>query len=155
MRTCLSLRCMMLTAHWLCSHHTVPHSIRLTQSPLESSPSLQFENDGALQKSREITRLRDHEMPGQATARQLRAAALSVRVIYLSVSTVPCCVHLVFPLTRSTNQCYDTALKVNSSATEYEQTPNSLYNKHQIVIKRFPLSNKCMYRYVGHVVSAI
>ena len=144
MRTCLSLRCMMLTAHWLCSHHTVPHSIRLTQSPLESSPSLQFENDGALQKSREITRLRDHEMPGQATARQLRAAALSVRVIYQPASTAPLC--RVFPLTRSTKQCYDASLKVISSSKEYKQTPNSLCNnKHQIILHRTPLSNIIIY----------
>ena len=46
---------------------------------------------------------RNHEMPDHATAGQLQAAALSVRVIYQSASTAPYCVHLVFPLTRSTS----------------------------------------------------
>ena len=39
---------------------------------------------------------RNHEIPGRATDGQLQAAASSVRVIYQSASTVPCCVHLVF-----------------------------------------------------------
>ena len=74
-------------------------------------------------------------MPGQATAGQLQAAALSVRVIYPSTSTV-------FPFTRSTKQCYDASLKVNSSAKEYERTPHFLYHKkHQNIIHGFPLSN--------------
>ena len=42
-------------------------------------------------------------MPGPAAARQLLATArLSARVFYQSASTVPCCIHLVWPLTRST-----------------------------------------------------
>ena len=85
---------------------------------------------------------RNHEIPGQATVGQLQAAPLSVRVIYQSVNTVPCCVHLVFPLARSTKQCYDATVKVNSSATEYEQTPN--YLQHQMIFKRFPLSKDCL-----------
>ena len=85
-------------------------------------------------------------MPGQATAGQLQAAALSVRVIYQSASTAPCCVHMVFPLTRSAEQCYDAFRKVNSSAKECERTPNSLYhNKHRIILHRFPLSNNLLY----------
>ena len=62
-------------------------------------------------------------------------------MIYQSAGTVPCCFHLVFPPTGPTNQCYDATVKVNSSATEYEQTPNSLYNnKHQIIFSNGSLS---------------
>ena len=66
---------------------------------------------------------RNHEIPGRATDGQLQAAALSVRVIYQSASTVPCCVHLEFRLARRTKLRYDATLKVNSSATECGQGP--------------------------------
>ena len=89
---------------------------------------------------------KNHEMPGQATAGQLQAAALSVRVIYQSASTAPCFVHSVFPLARSSKRCCDASLKVNSSAEEYERTPNSLLPQqvHQIILHRFPLSNNLL-----------
>ena len=37
---------------------------------------------------------RNHEIHSQATAGQLQAATLPVRVIYQSSSTVPCCIRL-------------------------------------------------------------
>ena len=66
-----------------------------------------------------------------------------------SSGTVPCCVHSAFPLTRSTKQCYDAALKLNSSTAEYERTPNYLYNnKHLwIIFQRFPFSSNLLFLY--------
>ena len=52
---------------------------------------------------------------------------------------------LGIPLTPSMKQCYDATLNVKSPATEYERTPNYVYNKHQIISKRFPLSNKLVF----------
>ena len=46
--------------------------------------------------------------------------------------------------THATNQCYDATLKVNWSAIEHERTPNSLYNKHKIIFKRFALYNNIL-----------
>ena len=44
-------------------------------------------------------------MPGPLTAGQLRAdEAFSVRAFYQSATIVPCCIHLVLPPTRSTEQ---------------------------------------------------
>ena len=133
MRTYRSLRCMLLTAHAVLTPHRTP--IVPPHAVLSRVLS---------ERAVRITKC-------QATAGQLQAAALSVRVIYQSASTAPCCVHLVFPLTRSTTQCYDASLKVNSSAKEYERTTslsanaNSLYHdKHQITLHWFPLSNNLL-----------
>ena len=94
---------------------------------------------------------RNHVIPDQATAGQLQAAALSDRVIYQSSGTVPCCVHSVFPLTQSTKQCYEAALEVNSSATEYERTPNYLYNRHQIIFNGYrTLIRNILYFRIAH-----
>ena len=62
---------------------------------------------------------RNQEIPGPTTADQLHAAALSVRVVYQSAGTVPWCIPLVFPLTRSSKQCH-VGIKANSSVKEYE-----------------------------------
>ena len=79
----------------VCSHHTVSHSIRLTQSSLESSPEL-----AVRKRWGSIVITRNHEMLGQATAGQLQAAALSVGVIYQSASTVPCAVSAWYSYSR-------------------------------------------------------
>ena len=81
---------------------------------------------------------RNHEISGRATDGHLQAAGLSVRVICQSASTVPCCVHLVFQLTRSTNQCHDATLKVNSSATGL-RTNAKLSLQQASDFNRFPL----------------
>ena len=49
-------------------------------------------------------KLKNHEngMSGPATVGQLHAAALSVRVLHQSASTVPSCIHVVLPPTPST-----------------------------------------------------
>ena len=66
--------------------------------------------------------LRNHDIPGQATSGQLEAAALSVRVFYQSASTVPRCIHSVFPLARSNKQQrHVAAIKVDSSRKEDER----------------------------------
>ena len=88
----------------LTPHRT--HSIRLTQPSLESSPSLQFENDGALQKSR-------NAWPGN------RWPPTSSNLVCWR--DLPVCQHrsVLRPLgvsTHAINQCYDASLKVNSSA---------------------------------------
>ena len=142
MRTYRSLRCMLLTAHAVLTPHRTP--IVPPHAVLSRVLS---------ERAVRITKC-------QATAGQLQAAALSVRVIYQSASTAPCCVHLVFPLTRSTKQCYDASLKVNSSAKEYERTPNSLHNKPQIILHRFPLSDNILHytshsEYTAHIQSCL
>ena len=70
MRTYRSLRCMLLTAHSLCSHHTAPHSIRLAQSSLVPSELEVGKRWGS------TVTTSNHEMPGQATAGQLQAVSL-------------------------------------------------------------------------------
>ena len=47
-------------------------------------------------------------------------STLLVRVSYQSATTVPCCIHLVLPPTRSTKHCHDAAINANSPTTEYE-----------------------------------
>ena len=106
----------MLTAHSLLT----PHRTRL------DLPRAVLSELAVRKRLDSTVIMRNREIPGQATAGQLQAAASSVRVIYQSSGTVLCCVHSVFPLTRSIKQCYDAALKVNSSAIEYKRTPNSL-----------------------------
>ena len=90
----VSLRCMMLTAHSLFT----PHRTRLDPPHAVLSEILQFESDDSITRNHEC-----HEIPGQATAGQREAQVLPVRVLYLSSSTVLCCVPLVFPVTRSTD----------------------------------------------------
>ena len=82
-----------------------------------------------------------HELLGEATSGQLEAATLSVRVFYQSASTVPCCIHLVSPLTRSTKQCDVPAIKVNLSAKN-DRNANHLYNKPHGILERFPISQQ-------------
>ena len=85
-------------------------------------------------------------MLGPSTAGQLQASALSAHAFCQSDGTVPCCIHSVFQLTRSTKQCHVAAIKVNSSAKECE--PNayrSLYNtKQQIILETVPDSNNLL-----------
>ena len=75
---------------------TTPYPTRsASRSPLRASSSKTM---GLYNSNHEKSR---NPWPGNRWA--ATAAALSVRVIYQSASTAPCCVHLVFPLTRSTS----------------------------------------------------
>ena len=53
-------------------------------------------------------------------------STLSVRMFYQSASAVPCCIHLVLPLTRSSKHCHAAVINVHSSTAEYE--PQRLCN---------------------------
>ena len=77
----VSLRCMMLTAHSLFT----PHRTRL-------DPPRAILSEVAVRKRWDsVVITRNNRIPGRETDGQLQAAALSVRVIYQSASTVPCC----------------------------------------------------------------
>ena len=51
----------------------------------------------------------------------------SIRVFYQSASTVPCCIHLVLPLTRSSKRCHVAAINVHSSTVEYNHNAPVYY----------------------------
>ena len=67
---------------------------------------------------------RHHEIPGRATAGQLQAAALSVRVTFQSSSTVTCCVRLVSHSRDPPNS----ATMLPSKGTRQRQTTNERTN---------------------------
>ena len=69
---------------------------------------------------------RNNEIPGQATAGQLRRSSCLVSVRVFNGTGLPAPFSAVsiwysHSLTRSTKRCHDAAFKVNSPANEYEQ----------------------------------
>ena len=80
---------------------------------------------------------KNNEVPGPATAGHLHAAALSVRVVYRSASTVLCVMCPLGIPTYAIKQCYVAATKVDFSANTIpgmSPTPDSLYNNKQEII---------------------
>ena len=110
-----------------CSHQTVPDSIRLTQS----SPPCSLKTMRLYSKSLQI-HLITKSLPREqlASYRQqpcLFAWSTSQPAPFLAVSTW---------YSHSRDQPNSATVlpsKVNSSATEYERTPTSLYNKHHTI----------------------
>lgn len=120
----------------LCSHYSsivfiqLPHSSSYLINPIScsyfsSSVFIQFSNSPhaflpmAERTAMKLNITRNHEIPGPATAGKLQAATLSVHVFYYSASSVLCCVHFVFPLTRPNQTVPRCCYKVESSAKEY------------------------------------
>ena len=142
MRTYRSLRCIVLKLfHSPCSQPTVPDSIRPTQFP----PSLQFESSGTQNHEKSPNVSRNNEIPGQATAGQLRRSSCLVSVRVFNGTGLPAPFSAVsiwysHSLTRSTKRCHDAAFKVNSFAKQYVRTPNYINNKQQVIVKPFPIS---------------
>ena len=89
-RTYRSLTCVILTAQSLLT----PHRTRL------DPPSAVLSELAVRKRLNSTVITKNQEIPGQATAGQLQAAALSVCAIYQSAGTVPCFVHLVFAISR-------------------------------------------------------
>ena len=104
--------------------------IALFDPPIRLHRNWPNEHTGTL--NHENSRIR-----GQATAGQLEAATLSVRVLYKSASTVPRCIPLVFPSTRS-NSATLLPSKLTRQPKKINEMPNSLCNKKtQIIARRF------------------
>ena len=82
----------------------------------------------------------NHEIAGPATAGQLQAVALAVRVSYQSAGTVPYCIHTWY--SHSRDRPTNAALLLSKWTLEpknINQTPSYLYNnKQQITLETVP-----------------
>ena len=84
---------------------------------------------------------RNHGTSGPATAGQLLfiATSLSICVLHQSASTVPCCMHVVLPLTRSTKP------RSADQAILFKQTQNKTDPLHSLLQQTTDYSRKVPY----------
>ena len=81
---------------------------------------------------------RNHTISGPATACELLAAALSVRLFHQSASTVPCCIHVVLPLTRSTKpRSADEGICFRQASVEYQNQRASFSHKKTHYFRKY------------------